>query len=129
MKKIRQTEGFTLLEAVVAMAILGIVAATLGSGLVVSFRLNARSEQLLQARLQVAATAEILMARGIRAEDAVSGATFEVANYSTDWSAMKDTADDGFCKVTIKSTTYPDVSVTATIHINPEPAALPGGYS
>ena len=103
----KQTAGFTLMEAVVAMAILGLVAATLGSGLVVSFRLNARSEQMLQARLQVAATAELLMAQGI--QDYTEG--------------------NGSCEVTIKSNTYPDASVTATIHVNPEHAALPGGSS
>ena len=121
----KQTAGFTLMEAVVAMAILGLVAATLGSGLVVSFRLNARSEQMLQARLQVAATAELLMAQGIDADKGTN------EYYETTWSAkgFGDADNQGFCMVTIISSTYPDTSITATIHVNPEHTALPGGGS
>lgn len=59
------TAGFSLIEVIVAIAILGMAIIPLGGGLVLSHRLNARSEQVLQARLDVSSAVEALMAEGI----------------------------------------------------------------
>ena len=52
-RKHNSTAGFSLIEVLVAITILGLVVVPIGSSLVLSFRLNARSEQMLQAQLAV----------------------------------------------------------------------------
>ena len=65
----RNKQGSSLLEIVVAIAILGLMVAPVCSSLVLSFRLNADSEELLQSRLLVESTVEQLMAEGVRYEE------------------------------------------------------------
>lgn len=61
----RNKGGFSLLEVIVSIALLGLMAAPICSSLVLSFRLNAESEKTLQARLRVESAVERLMAEGI----------------------------------------------------------------
>ncbi len=61
----RNKQGSTLLEIVVAIAVLGLMVAPVCSSLVLSHRLNAESERLLQTRLLLESTAERLMGEGI----------------------------------------------------------------
>ena len=82
----KQTAGFSLIEVVVAIAILGMVTIPLGGGLVLSHRLNARSEQMIQARLDVSNVVEALMAEGIAAE--------ERENYTSRFSGVTVTVND-----------------------------------
>lgn len=63
---IRNKGGFSLLEVVVSIALLGLMAAPICSSLVLSHRLNAESEKTLQARLKVESAVEQLMAEGIQ---------------------------------------------------------------
>ncbi len=64
----KNKQGSTLLEIIVAIAILGLMVAPVCSSLVLSHRLNADSEKTLQARLLVESTVEQLMAEGVRYE-------------------------------------------------------------
>ena len=64
LRKHNQTAGFSLIEVLVAITILGLVVVPIGSSLVLSFRLNARSEQMLQAQLAVSSAVETIMAEG-----------------------------------------------------------------
>ena len=59
-----KTAGFTLIEVLVAITILGLVVVPIGSSLVVSYRLNARSGDTLQAQLAVSRAVETIMAEG-----------------------------------------------------------------
>lgn len=61
----RNKQGSTLLEIVVAIAVLGLMVAPVCSSLVLSHRLNAESEKTLQARLLLERTVEQLMGEGI----------------------------------------------------------------
>lgn len=61
----RRSEGFSLIEILTAITILGLIAAPIGASLVLSFRLNARSRQLMQDQLAVSSAVEKLMAEGI----------------------------------------------------------------
>lgn len=70
---IRNKGGFSLLEVVVSIALLGLMAAPICSSLVLSHRLNAESEKTLQARLKVESAVEQLMAEGIQYEFSDSG--------------------------------------------------------
>ena len=57
--------GSTLIEVVIAIAILGLVSAPICSGLMVAARINARSRAIQTAQMQVSSAVEYLMAKGV----------------------------------------------------------------
>lgn len=61
------TEGFSLIEVLVSMAILGAVVVPICASLVLSFRINAKTDDMMQAQLAVSSAVETLMAEGIPA--------------------------------------------------------------
>lgn len=63
-QKHNQTAGFSLVEVLVAITMLGLVVVPIGSSLVLSAQLNARSDDVLQAQLAVSNAVETLMAEG-----------------------------------------------------------------
>lgn len=67
MKKIgkERTAGFTLLEVVVAIAILGLVSAPICSSLILAGRINAHSQAVMEAHLNVRTAVETLMKDGV----------------------------------------------------------------
>ena len=69
MKKIgkERTAGFTLLEVVVAIAILGLVSAPICSSLILAGRINAHSQVVMEVHLNVRTAVEILMQDGVTA--------------------------------------------------------------
>ena len=71
MKKIgkERTAGFTLLEVVVAIAILGLVSAPICSSLILAGRINAHSQVVMEAHLNVRTAVEILMQDGVTEEN------------------------------------------------------------
>lgn len=76
MNKYRNASGSSLIEVVVATALLGLTVAPLCAALVTAHRLNARSETMLREQLAASNAMEILQARGIDA-DADYGGVFE----------------------------------------------------
>ena len=60
-------EGFSLVEVLVAIVILAAFVIPTCSSLVMSVRMNARAEALMQAQLDVSSAVETLMAEGIPA--------------------------------------------------------------
>jgi len=73
--KNKQDGGFSLIEVVLAMVILALIVVPTCSSLVLSFRVNAKAEALLQAQLAVSSAVEELMAKGIvdqKAEEAIT---------------------------------------------------------
>ena len=75
--KRKANAGFSLVEVLVSMAILTAIVIPVCTALVMSTRMNARSEQILQARLAVSSTVEQLMADGIDPEKIV-GDTYDL---------------------------------------------------
>ena len=67
-QKYNQTEGFSLIEVMVSIAILGFVAVPMFTGLLFSYRLNQRSDEKLQAQLAVSNAVETIMAEGFNEE-------------------------------------------------------------
>ena len=67
-QKYNQTEGFSLIEVMVSIAILGFVAVPMFTGLLFSYRLNQRSDEKLQAQLAVSNAVETIMAEGFNVD-------------------------------------------------------------
>ena len=69
MKKIgkERTAGFSLLEVVVAIAIIGLISAPICSSLILAGRINAHSQVVMEAHLNVRTAVEILMQDGVTA--------------------------------------------------------------
>lgn len=111
--------GFSLIEVVVSIAILGMAVIPISGGVVLSHRLNARSEQVLQARLEVSGAVEALMAKGIAEEDNYS-ALFPSVTVD-----LEDPDSNGAVPVTVTSKMERDVSVQT--FIRPAPAETPEG--
>ena len=69
----KHNAGFSLIEVLVAIVILAAIVVPTCSSLVISHRMNAKTEQLMQAQLDVSSAVETLMAEGIKAEENDSG--------------------------------------------------------
>lgn len=63
--KHKHNAGYSLVETVVAIAILAIIVTPISTGMVLAFKMNAKTEQLMQAELAVSSAVETLMAEGI----------------------------------------------------------------
>ena len=70
MKKIgkERTAGFSLLEVVVAVAIIGLISAPICTSLILAGRINAHSQAVMEAHLNVRTAVETLMKDGVTAE-------------------------------------------------------------
>lgn len=70
MKKIgkERAAGFSLLEVVVAIAIIGLISAPICSSLILAGRINAHSQAVMEAHLNVRTAVETLMKDGVTAE-------------------------------------------------------------
>ena len=67
MKKIgkERTAGFSLLEVVVAIAIIGLISAPICTSLILAGRINAHSQAVMEAHLNVRTAVETLMQDGV----------------------------------------------------------------
>ena len=61
----KNNAGFSLVEVLVAIVILGILSAPVCTSLVLSTRMNVKATELLEAQLAVSSAVETLMAEGI----------------------------------------------------------------
>ena len=62
----QRTAGFTLVEIIVAIAIMGLVSAPICASLVLAGRINARSRDVMEAELEVRSAVETLMEQGVK---------------------------------------------------------------
>lgn len=73
----QRTAGFTLVEVIVAIAIMGLVSAPICASLVLAGRINARSQAVMEAQLHVRSAVETLMEEGVtEASDAYRKSDF-----------------------------------------------------
>lgn len=119
MKKIgkERTAGFTLLEVVVAIAILGLVSAPICSSLILAGRINAHSQVVMEAHLNVRTAVEILM------QDGVTKASFPYRESDFPNVTIKTEKVDGkpYYHVTVSDKrTEPLVTVETDIRAVPE---------
>ena len=85
--KQKHNGGFSLIETVVAIAILGLIVVPCCSGLLMSIRINEKAQQMMQAQLAVSSAVETLMAEGIDANTVAAAAVMEVAYDEISWTA------------------------------------------
>lgn len=120
MKKIgkERTAGFTLLEVVVAIAILGLVSAPICSSLILAGRINAHSQVVMEAHLNVRTAVEILMQDGVtETNDKYRESDFPDVTIKTE----KENSSDPYYHVTVSDKrTEPLVTVETDIRAVPE---------
>lgn len=116
----QRTAGFTLVEIIVAIAIMGLVSAPICASLVLAGRINARSQAVMEAQLHVRAAVETLMKDGVtEASDAYRQSDFPYVTIKT----KKEDAGNAYYKVTVSDDfANPLVTVDTYIH-----AATGGG--
>lgn len=119
MKKIgkERTAGFSLLEVVVAIAIIGLISAPICSSLILAGRINAHSQVVMEAHLNVRTAVEILM------QDGVTKASFPYRESDFPNVTIKTEKVDGkpYYHVTVSDKrTEPLVTVETDIRAVPE---------
>ena len=119
MKKIgkERTAGFSLLEVVVAIAIIGLISAPICSSLILAGRINAHSQAVMEAHLNVRTAVETLMKDGVTdASDDYRPGEFRNVKITTEHSS------DPYYRVTVKDNhTEPLVTVNTYVRaVSPE---------
>ena len=109
--------GFSLIETVVAIAILGLITVPCTSGLLMSIRLNEKAQQMMQAQLAVSSAVETLMAEGIDKTIAgwaiANGVLYDACFPKQDGQAgLEDRFPDVMVEVSKKNSTDPYYTVT-----------------
>ena len=124
----KHNAGFSLIEVLVDLVNLAAIVVPTCSSLVISHRMNAKTEQLMQAQLDVSSAVETLMAEGIEVEEKAAGVYIPVMNTERfsnvlisyivkDPSASKEVP---YFEVEVSSKIDDSVTVTTFIHINNE---------
>lgn len=108
MRHSKHNGGFSLIEILVAMVLLGLIVVPITSSLLVSHRINAKTEQLLQAQLAVSSAAEILHNGGTVSDADVQ---FEIPGQDP----TNELSGNFVGSVVIRSTVCSEVSVTTYI--------------
>ena len=111
--KNKQEGGFSLIEVVLAMVILALIVVPTCSSLVLSFRVNAKADAMMQAQLAVSSAVEQLMAVGIdegRANDAIA----KQQDYDMILEAKTDGDGETVTEEALPGNEQPEVEETAT---------------
>lgn len=120
MKKIgkERTAGFSLLEVVVAIAIIGLISAPICTSLILAGRINAHSQAVMEAHLNVRTAVETLMKDGVTEKsDEYHKDEFPNVTIKTE----KDNSSDPYYHVTVSDKrTEPLVTVETYVRAVPE---------
>ena len=104
--KLKNNAGYSLVEVVVAIAILALIIVPVSTGMVTAFKMNAKAEQLMQAELAVSSAVEKLMA------NCIDGTVETYPNVTIE----TDLSDDGlYYEVTVTSDNVSGVKVETCI--------------
>ena len=106
--KSKHNAGYSLIEVVVAMAILALIVIPVSTGMVTAFKMNAKAEKLMHAELAVSSAVESLMSRGI------DDPSKEYSNSDVDIGIVAE-EESAYYKVTVKSKEVADVTVVTYI--------------
>lgn len=112
----KKNAGFTLVEVLVAIVILGMIIIPVTSGILVALKAMNRSESMMQAQLDVSSTVEILMAEGITAaRENYRPEDFPDVTVKTLREVDASGKELPYYQVTVSSDTEESVAVTTTI--------------
>ena len=110
--KCRSNDGFSLVEMLVSIVILGLITIPMTSGMVLAMKTIAKSETMMQAQLDVSSAVETLMADGITGvSDDYRASEFPNVTVKT----TQNSADTPYYNVVVTSDTDDTVSVTTSI--------------
>ena len=107
----KHNEGFTLVELLVSMAILAAIVIPTCTSLVLSYRMNAKTDKMMQAQLAVSSTVETLMAKGITDEFLASLENIGVKEGTTDVYIYTSNQFPGMKFVLTEKGEYYDITV------------------
>ena len=117
----KHNAGFSLIEVLVAIVILAAIVVPTCSSLVLSHRMNAKTEELMQAQLDVSSAVETLMAEGIKAEKNTEEKYIPKEGYNrfADVTVVINVTETSnlYYEVTVTSCIDPSVTVTTYIKI------------
>lgn len=119
MKKIgkERTAGFSLLEVVVAIAIIGLISAPICTSLILAGRINAHSQAVMEAHLNVRTAVETLMKDGVTKTDTA----YRKNDFSNVTIITEKDGDNPYYRVTVKDKhTEPLVTVKTYVRAVPE---------
>ena len=122
----KRNGGFSLIETLVSIVILGAMVVPTCTALVMTVKLNDKTEKMLQAQLAVSSAVETLMAEGINGSvdsERFSDVTVTVTEVKENDIVMP------YFTVVVTSTEEPEVAVTTTIRAADETPDLTGGDS
>ena len=112
-----RTAGFSLLEVVVAIAILGLVSAPICSSLILAGRINAHSQVVMESHLNVRTAVEILMQDGVTE----ASKNYRADEFPTVTIKTEKVGDKPYYHVTVSDRrTEPLVTVETDIRAVPE---------
>lgn len=121
--KLKNNAGYSLVEVVVAIAILALIIVPVSTGMVTAFKMNAKAEQLMQAELAVSSAVESLMAKGIDGKP-IAAEEYPGVTIKT------DLADNGlYYEVTVKSDTVEVTTYIRAAEPTEPPATEEGGQT
>lgn len=121
--KQKNNAGFSLIECLVAITVLALIVVPVGSSFILAFKMNAKTDNMLQSQLAVSSAVETLMAEGIGTES--------VENVETKYGVKVDITgvpaeDPKYYQVTVKSS---DESVSVDTNIRTAQETEPEGGS
>jgi len=121
--KRKHNGGYSLIEVLIAMAVLGIVTVPTTSALLTAHRMNVKAEQMLEAQLEVSSVVEELMAKGIT-KGKTEGNTIEMSDVTVTIKENNVT----YYKVTVEKNNPSGESLDVSVetHIR---ATMAGGVS
>lgn len=109
MGKLKNNGGFSLVETLVAIVILGLITVPVLSGMTVAIRAMNYSEQMIQSQLAVSSAVETLMAEGIK-EANLAGDVYSLSGHTdvtiTAKQAQEGSTDLPYYNVKVTSGSY-----------------------
>lgn len=81
MHKLKENGGFSLVEVMVAMVILGLITVPVLSGMLVAMKAMAASEEMMQSQLQVSSAVETMMEKGIDESNIGAGNIYTLSGH------------------------------------------------
>ena len=115
MKKFKERCGAALLEVMISIAMLGLLMVPISSGILMSFRINQRSDEIMQARLAVSSAVETIMAEGVDSRTTLDDLNNLNLDGIKEFKQRDIVFNSGCWEITVTSNSIEEVSVKLTV--------------